>query len=130
MAGSAVKSTRTTLMKVKRVAVHFLTINYFTNSDTFIATPTMIIIITSTFFLLYMCIGVYTCSQCGNELFYSTKKYEHASPWPAFTETVRPDSVSKYNESRSALKVSCGKCGNGLGHEFLNDGPTQGQSRF
>ena len=28
-----------------------------------------------------------------------------------------------------ALKVSCAKCGNGLGHEFLGDGP-QGGSRF
>ena len=27
------------------------------------------------------------------------------------------------------LQVSCGKCGNGLGHEFLGDGP-KGQSRF
>lgn len=27
-------------------------------------------------------------------------------------------------------QVSCGKCGNGLGHEFLNDGPKKGQSRF
>ena len=74
--------------------------------------------------------GIYVCVKCGNELFYSTKKFEHSSPWPAFTETVRPDSVSKYEESPSALKVSCAKCGNGLGHEFLNDGPKQGQSRF
>ncbi len=74
--------------------------------------------------------GVYVCSQCGYELFASTKKFEHNSPWPAFSETVHPDSVSKYNESASALKVSCGKCGNGLGHEFLNDGVTAGQSRF
>lgn len=28
------------------------------------------------------------------------------------------------------LQVSCGKCGNGLGHEFINDGPKRGQSRF
>ena len=27
-------------------------------------------------------------------------------------------------------QVSCGRCGNGLGHEFLNDGPKRGQSRF
>ena len=74
--------------------------------------------------------GVYVCSKCGNELFYSTKKFEHSSPWPAFTETVRPDSVSKYQESPGALKVSCAKCGSGLGHEFLNDGPKKGQSRF
>lgn len=29
-----------------------------------------------------------------------------------------------------SFQVSCGKCGNGLGHEFLNDGPKPGQSRF
>lgn len=81
-------------------------------------------------FVLSILPGVYVCSKCGNELFHSTKKFEHSSPWPAFTETVRPDSVSKYEESPSALKVSCAKCGNGLGHEFLNDGPKKGQSRF
>ena len=70
------------------------------------------------------------CSKCGNELFYSTKKFKHSSPWPAFTETVKPDSVSKKAESPSAFKVSCAKCGNGLGHEYPNDGPSRGQSRF
>ena len=28
------------------------------------------------------------------------------------------------------LQVLCGKCNNGLGHEFLGDGPNEGQSRF
>ncbi len=28
------------------------------------------------------------------------------------------------------MQVLCGKCGNGLGHEFLNDGPEEGLSRF
>ena len=70
------------------------------------------------------------CSKCDNELFLSTKKFEHSSPWPAFTETVTPESVSKRTESPGALKVSCGKCGNSLGHEFVNDGPKGGQSRF
>ena len=74
--------------------------------------------------------GVYACSKCGAELFHSTKKFEHSSPWPAFTETVTPDCLSKRQESTSALKVSCAKCGNGLGHEFLNDGPNAAQSRF
>ena len=65
-----------------------------------------------------------------NELFRSACKFEHSSPWPAFTHTIRPDSVSKYEESPMALKVLCGKCGQGLGHEFLNDGPKKGESRF
>ncbi len=59
--------------------------------------------------------GVYVRLKCSDELFYSSHKYEHSSPWPAFTNTVRPDSVSKYEESPGVFKVSCGKCGNGLG---------------
>lgn len=76
--------------------------------------------------------GVYVCAKCGYELFSSRSKYAHSSPWPAFTETVHADSVAKRPEHNrpEALKVSCGKCGNGLGHEFLNDGPKRGQSRF
>lgn len=76
--------------------------------------------------------GVYVCAKCSYELFSSHSKYAHSSPWPAFTETIHPDSVTKCPEKNrpEALKVSCGKCGNGLGHEFLNDGPKRGQSRF
>ncbi|KAI4877386.1 hypothetical protein NFI96_028955 [Prochilodus magdalenae] len=74
--------------------------------------------------------GVYVCSKCGYELFSSKTKYEHSSPWPAFTETVHEDSVSKEEERKGAYKVRCGKCSNGLGHEFVNDGPKRGLSRF
>lgn len=74
--------------------------------------------------------GIYVCAKCGYELFSSRSKYEHSSPWPAFTETVHEDSVTRVKEPREAYKVSCGKCGSGLGHEFINDGPKRGQSRF
>ena len=33
-------------------------------------------------------------------------------------------------ESEGAYKVSCGKCGNPLGHEFLKDGPDGVGSRY
>uniref|UniRef100_A0A673IYF9 Methionine sulfoxide reductase B1b n=1 Tax=Sinocyclocheilus rhinocerous TaxID=307959 RepID=A0A673IYF9_9TELE len=74
--------------------------------------------------------GIYVCFQCGHPLFSSRSKYEHSSPWPAFTETIREDSVTKHMETLTAYKVLCGKCGNGLGHEFLNDGPEEGLTRF
>ncbi|CAB3369807.1 Hypothetical predicted protein [Cloeon dipterum] len=75
--------------------------------------------------------GIYACAECGNELFSSLSKYTHHTPWPAFTETVREDSVSKTPEPGrpKAIKVSCGKCGAGLGHEFLED-RDDGGSRF
>ncbi|KAG1967132.1 methionine-R-sulfoxide reductase B1 [Pimephales promelas] len=74
--------------------------------------------------------GIYVCAECGYELFSSRSKYEHSSPWPAFTETIHENSLSKHEERRGAYKVKCGKCGNGLGHEFVNDGPKRGLSRF
>lgn len=74
--------------------------------------------------------GVYVCSKCEYELFSSKSKYEHSSPWPAFSKVINSDSLRRVEESPSALKISCGKCGNGLGHEFLGDGPKKGTSRF
>uniref|UniRef100_A0A803WA31 Methionine sulfoxide reductase B1 n=1 Tax=Ficedula albicollis TaxID=59894 RepID=A0A803WA31_FICAL len=49
--------------------------------------------------------GIYVCAKCGHELFSSRAKYEHSSPWPAFTETLRGDSVAKREERPGALKV-------------------------
>jgi len=82
------------------------------------------------------CPGVYHCSECDNPLFSSTTKYEHHTPWPAFTNPIKNDSLKKEIETEEqsssdalALKVSCGRCGNPLGHEFVKDGPN-GKSRF
>uniref|UniRef100_A0A3Q3KC10 MsrB domain-containing protein n=2 Tax=Monopterus albus TaxID=43700 RepID=A0A3Q3KC10_MONAL len=74
--------------------------------------------------------GMYVCSMCNHPLFSSRSKFAHSSPWPAFADTIREDSVTKQMETLTAYKVLCGKCGNGLGHEFLNDGPKEGVSRF
>ncbi|KAF3846414.1 hypothetical protein F7725_003492 [Dissostichus mawsoni] len=88
--------------------------------------------------------GIYVCSECGHKLFSSMSKFEHSTPWPAFSQTIHEDSVTKHPEAWGPLKVlrfdepflmlisqvSCGKCGNGLGHEFLYDGPKEGLSRF
>ena len=52
------------------------------------------------------CSGIYVCSKCDHELFSSKKKFDHSSPWPAFTETVREDSVVKHEERPDALKVN------------------------
>ena len=51
--------------------------------------------------------GHYACSKCTYPLFSSSSKYEHSSPWPAFTKTVEKDSVRKVEEPRQkgAFKV-------------------------
>ncbi|CAG2163883.1 unnamed protein product [Oppiella nova] len=79
--------------------------------------------------------GIYVCSQCDHELFTSVSKYRHHSPWPAFSETLLDASVQRKRDlgegfvGRFAFKITCGKCGNGLGHELVNEGP-EGKSRF
>lgn len=50
--------------------------------------------------------GVYVCSQCGQELFSSMSKFEHSSPWPAFSETIHEDSVTKHPEAWGPIKVN------------------------
>lgn len=49
--------------------------------------------------------GIYVCSKCGHQLFSSRSKFEHSSPWPAFTETIHENSVSKHEERPGAYKV-------------------------
>jgi len=81
--------------------------------------------------------GMYVCSACEYPLFSSSAKYKHHTPWPAFKNPVHPDSLAKKVEEEEqessdtfAYKISCGKCGNPLGHEFLKDGPDGVGSRF
>jgi len=115
------------------------------------------------FYMHNYLLGMYLCSQCGNKLFVSDKKFNHSSPWPAFSQTADPDSVKRlhvevdsqgvdpdsvkeiHGEDKSQtvdpddvkdvhskvdqplrIKISCGKCGLKLGHEFL----AKGESRF
>lgn len=50
-------------------------------------------------------VGIYVCSQCSHPLFSSRSKFPHSSPWPAFTETIREDSVTKMMETLTVFKV-------------------------
>ena len=57
--------------------------------------------------------GIYKCVKCGNDLFHGKSKYDHHTPWPAFSETIREDSVRKEIETvpqessqAKAMKVS------------------------
>jgi len=69
--------------------------------------------------------GIYVCSACGNELFYSDAKFDSGSGWPSFWKPVSENSViTKPDNSHfmQRTEVLCGKCGGHLGHVF-DDGP-------
>lgn len=50
-------------------------------------------------------LGKYVCAKCKHDLFSSKAKYKHSSPWPAFSETLRADSLVKRMETQTAYKV-------------------------
>lgn len=71
--------------------------------------------------------GMYTCSNCGAELFSSENKYDSGSGWPSFTVPVNPDAVETTLDASHGMKrteVICKGCGAHLGHVF-DDGPRQ-----
>lgn len=46
------------------------------------------------------------CVKCEHDLFSSNAKFEHSTPWPAFSETLLPNSLHKRPETAEVFKVS------------------------
>ena len=60
----------------------------------------------SLLFLLHG-LGTYVCEKCDHPLFSSVAKYEHQTPWPAFTNPLRSDSLSKKPETDPQDSSEC-----------------------
>lgn len=74
--------------------------------------------------------GIYTCANCGQELFNSDTKFTAPYPnegWPSFSDLASNDAVKLLNDSRHFMhrtEVTCANCGAHLGHLF-DDGPKE-----
>lgn len=71
--------------------------------------------------------GMYTCANCGAQLFSSDHKFDSGSGWPSFYDVANTDAV-KLSEDHShgmrRVEISCANCGGHLGHVFA-DAPDQ-----
>ena len=71
--------------------------------------------------ILYCFSGIYVCKKCNHELFSAKAKFKHETPWPAFQDTIRADSLVKEIETvpQTSSKAKCFKvCWLGSGMFF------------
>jgi peptide-methionine (R)-S-oxide reductase len=69
--------------------------------------------------------GMFTCVNCGAELFSSETKYDSGSGWPSFYQPAENAPVGTENDRSHGMvrvEVHCDRCGAHLGHIF-EDGP-------
>lgn len=73
--------------------------------------------------------GMYTCANCGHELFSSNTKFDSGSGWPSFYDVAKSGAVKLVDDTSLGMKrteVECANCGAHLGHVFddAHDQPT------
>lgn len=79
--------------------------------------------------------GMYTCANCGAELFKSNAKYDSKTPgligWPSFAGPANNDAVELRPDDDLGMartEVVCKNCGAHLGHVFdADDAPNGGK---
>jgi peptide-methionine (R)-S-oxide reductase len=78
--------------------------------------------------------GLYTCANCGKELFTSNSKYQSGQPglegWPSFAEAIDNDAIKleeDYSFGMHRVEAVCTNCGVHLGHVFDDDTSPSGQ---
>ncbi len=78
--------------------------------------------------------GMYTCANCGKDLYKSDSKYESTMPgligWPSFSEASSNDAITLNDDTTLGMhrtEVTCSNCGGHLGHLFPDDSSPNGQ---
>jgi peptide-methionine (R)-S-oxide reductase len=77
-------------------------------------------------------LGMYTCSNCGFELFSSDAKFDSGTGWPSFDRPADREHLEvELDESHGLMRqgIVCARCGAHLGHVF-DDGPTETKARY
>ena len=74
--------------------------------------------------------GVYTCRQCGAELFESSMKFQSDCGWPSFDDQIGPSVKQQPDTDGRRTEITCANCDAHLGHIFLGERFTPKNTRY
>lgn len=85
-------------------------------------------------YLNHDAMGMYTCANCGADLFSSNTKYESTIPgligWPSFSDAANNKALKLQEDNDLSMKrieATCANCGGHLGHLFDDSSSPNGK---